>query len=73
MLDNMVCLDFEASAFGPRGFPVEVAIATPATDALQRWLIRPTAFWLTAGVWSEDSEAVHGLSLAQLAADRRAN
>jgi hypothetical protein len=69
MLSNVMCIDFEASSLGRRSFPIEVAIAGAGTGAAQSWLIQPTPLWLATGTWSEDSEALHGLSLARIAAE----
>ena len=65
-LGHVLCLDFEASAFGPGGFPIEVAVADPATRAVRSWLIRPIDLWLGAGEWSEESAAVHKLTRHEL-------
>jgi hypothetical protein len=65
-LDNILCLDFEASALGQGSFPVEVALADPKTGELYSRLIRPTDSWLTAGLWSEESAAVHKIAREEL-------
>lgn len=69
MLANVVCIDFEASSLGDRGFPIEAGIAAAMTGEVRAWLIRPAAAWLAQGTWSEDAEALHGLSLAQITAE----
>lgn len=68
-LDNILCLDFEASAIGKGSFPIEVAVADPRTGALHSWLIRPADQWLAAGVWSEELAAVHKIDRAGLLQD----
>ena len=65
-LENVICIDFEASSLGRRSFPIEVAIADVTAGTVRAWLIRPAPLWLAAGTWSEDSEAMHGLSLAKI-------
>jgi uncharacterized protein (DUF433 family) len=67
----LLCLDFEASGSGPRGYPIEVAIADVATGAAHEWLIAPTPAWLETGVWDAEAEAVHGISLAEIIAHGR--
>jgi hypothetical protein len=68
-LDNILCLDFEASAIGKGSFPIEVAVAEACTGALHSWLIRPTDQWLAVGVWSEESAAVHKIGRTELLLD----
>ena len=67
----LLCLDFEASGSGPRGYPIEVAVADVATGAAREWLIAPAPAWLETGVWDAEAEAVHGISLAQIIAHGR--
>lgn len=67
----LLCLDFEASGSGPRGYPIEVAIADVVTGAAREWLIAPTPAWLETGVWEAEAEAVHGISLAEIIAHGR--
>jgi uncharacterized protein (DUF433 family) len=64
----LLCLDFEASGSGPRGYPIEVAIADVVTGAAREWLIAPTPAWLETGVWDAEAEAVHGISLTEIIA-----
>ena len=68
----LLCLDFEASGSGPRGYPIEVAIADVATGEIREWLIAPTPAWLETGIWEAEAEAVHGLTLAEIIAQGRA-
>jgi hypothetical protein len=49
----LLCLDFEASGRGPRGYPIEVAIADVATGETRTWLIAPTPAWLDSGAWEK--------------------
>ena len=59
-------IDFEASCLPSYGqsFPIEVALA--GTDASScNWLIRPDPQW-EYWDWSEEAEALHGISRAQL-------
>lgn len=66
---SFIAIDFEASClpqFG-RSFPIEVGIATP--DGTSRsWLIRPDARWAD-WQWSDDAQALHGLTRARLEAE----
>lgn len=65
-LHDILCLDFEASALGRCGYPIEVAIVDCGTLASQAWLIKPDEDWLRNGLWSEESAKVHNISQAQL-------
>jgi hypothetical protein len=67
-LENIYCLDFEASALGPGSYPIEAAIVDCHSDECTSWLIRPTEEWLADGVWSEQSFEVHKISLSELIA-----
>jgi hypothetical protein len=70
-LDDIVCLDFEASALGRLSYPIEVAVADCVTGACSGWLIRPTDAWLEKGVWSEEAAGVHNIPLDELKAAGR--
>lgn len=62
-------IDFEASCLPEHGqsYPIEVAIAR--TDGESRvWLIRPLDAWRHWD-WSEEAEALHGISRAMLQCD----
>lgn len=63
-------LDFEASALGMRGYPIEVGVACWASfdQPIEVWstLIRPTSGWLERGVWTAEAEAIHGIGRAEL-------
>ncbi|WP_395392550.1 hypothetical protein [Novosphingobium sp. BL-8A] len=62
-------IDFEASCLPEHGqsYPIEVAIAR--TDGESRaWMIRPLAAW-EHWDWSEEAEALHGISRAMLECD----
>lgn len=65
-LHDIVCLDFEASALGRFGYPIEVAIVDCETLACESWLIKPDREWMRSGLWSEESARVHNISRAQL-------
>ena len=60
-------LDLEASALASGSYPIEVGLALVqgAGHPIRTWstMIRPTEAWLTDGVWSSASAAVHGISL----------
>ncbi|GEM_PF-1394733 len=61
-----ILIDFEASCLPEYGlsFPIEVAAAR--IDGQSRaWLIRPLPVWKTWD-WSEEAEALHGISIATL-------
>ena len=60
-------LDFEASALGPRSWPIEVGIARVRNGDVcsEGRLIRPHPNW-SVGHWSLASAAVHGITLEQL-------
>ncbi len=64
-----IAIDFEASCLPQygRSFPIEVGIASPLGWS-QSWLIRPHPTW-EGWQWSEDAEAVHGISLERLYRD----
>lgn len=62
-------IDFEASCLPRHGlsYPIEVGIAAVGTGdgKAQSWLIRPHDDWV-GWHWSEEAEALHGLSLDQV-------
>ncbi|WP_426957241.1 transcriptional regulator [Muricoccus radiodurans] len=59
----IVFLDFEASSLGKRGFPVEVGWIFE-DGRTENHLIRPAPEW---DEWSDEAEAIHGLSRERLA------
>lgn len=65
-LDNVLCLDFEASALGPGSYPIEVAVADCASGECRSWLIKPTPDWISSGMWSEASAAIHKIPFSDL-------
>ncbi len=67
-LQNIVCIDFEASSLARTGYPIEVAVVDCATAECSAWLIRPTDEWLRDGLWSEESAAVHTICFQDLIA-----
>lgn len=62
-------LDIEASALEDGSFPIEIGWAPGRAGEFESFLIRPTAEWAAAGVWSDLSEEIHGISKADLHAD----
>lgn len=67
-LENIVCLDFEASGLGPGSYPIEAAIADCHSADCTSWLIRPTEEWLSDGIGSAQSFEVHKIALSELMA-----
>ena len=63
---RLVTIDFEASCLPIHGrsFPIEVGIAGDAVTS-RSWLIRPHASW-HGWDWTEEAEALHGISRAEL-------
>ncbi len=62
-----VVIDFEASAFGPFSYPIEVAWGWVDTFDIESHLIRPTETWLDLGEWDEVAEReIHKISRADL-------
>jgi len=66
---HIVTIDFEASCLPVHGrsFPIEVGIAASSRSA-RSWLIRPHPDW-TGWDWTEEAEAMHGISREQLLAE----
>ncbi len=64
-LPNIAFLDFEASSLGKHGYPIEVAWVF-ANGQEESHLIRPAPAWTD---WDARSEAVHGITRAQLMAE----
>lgn len=64
-MDTPFIIDVEASGFGRGSYPIEIGFVRPdgTTDAR---LIRPEPDWTH---WSEDAEAVHGITREQLLQD----
>lgn len=58
-------IDFEASSFGPHGYPIEVAWVLEDGRS-ETFLISPAANWTD---WDPASEAIHGISREQLATE----
>lgn len=70
MAKPIMTLDFEASALQLGSFPIEVGIAIGNGEKIIQTfttLIQPRPEWLDHGVWSKQSEAVHGIKASQLA------
>lgn len=68
-LARFICLDFEASALGPRSYPIEAGLADPVSGDVRSWLIRPHPRWLLDGEWNAESAAVHGITRETLASE----
>lgn len=72
---RLVVLDLEASALGPGSFPIEagVAVIEGASKPIQMWssLIKPTNDWEAQGLWSRESQAVHGITIEELRGEGR--
>ncbi|MFC3852680.1 hypothetical protein ACFOSD_07530 [Salinispirillum marinum] len=51
-------LDIEASGFGKGSYPIEVGVALP-DGSVSSFLIKPHPDWTH---WSQDAEALHGIS-----------
>ncbi len=62
---SVIFIDFEASSLMRGSFPIEVGLAVDS-GPVHIWLIRPAPGWEE---WSPASQAIHGISLAQLHAD----
>jgi hypothetical protein len=65
-LENILCVDFEASGLGPGSYPIEAALVDCQSTACTSWLIRPTDDWRAQGIWSEDASALHKIALSDL-------
>lgn len=65
-MKGVAIIDFEASCLPEDNFsyPIEVALAKVGGPT-RSWLIRPTAEW-EYWDWSDDAEALHGISRALL-------
>ena len=72
---RLVVLDLEASAFGPKSYPIELGIAViqGPTSPIRTWsaLIKPTDDWEANGLWSRQSAAVHGITIEELRREGR--
>ena len=51
-LDDICCLDIEASGLDDGSYPIEIGVADCVSHARHSWLIKPTADWSSQGVWS---------------------
>lgn len=58
-------IDVEASGFGRGSFPIEIGFALEDRK-VQSYLIQPSENWTH---WSDEAEAIHGISRQQLADD----
>lgn len=67
-LSRFVCIDFEASALGPKSYPTEIGLADPVTGDVWSCLIKPHPTWIAEGEWNPAGEAVTGITRAMLAA-----
>ncbi|SFH52913.1 hypothetical protein SAMN04488020_12026 [Palleronia marisminoris] len=65
----LMFLDLEASSLSTRSWPIEIGLAWIGNDgsiASEGRLIRPDPSW-SVDDWAEDSAAVHGITLSELA------
>jgi hypothetical protein len=69
LLDCVCCLDFEASGFGERSYPIEAAVVECATLECRSWLIRPSPRWMSEGTWSAEAAALHRIEMSDLLTD----
>jgi len=63
-------LDFEASALQLGSFPIEVGVAIGNGEKIIQTFttfIQPRSEWVDHGVWSKQSETIHGIKATQLA------
>jgi len=71
----LVTLDFEASALDPCSYPIEVGICLwrKPSSMMETWstLIEPHPSWTAYGLWSDESEKIHGISFAELVDEGR--
>ena len=58
-------IDVEASGFGRGSFPIEIGFALEDRK-VKSYLIQPAESWTH---WSDEAEAIHGISREQLAID----
>lgn len=67
---RLAVLDLEASALDKGSYPIEIgcALIEGASRPLRVWsaLIEPTEDWTRDGVWSPQSQQVHGISIEDL-------
>ena len=68
-MQTFLTLDFEASCLPQHGrsFPIEGGLAGPG-GFVRSWLIRPEPAWQD-WTWTEEAEALHGLSYDRLVRD----
>jgi hypothetical protein len=64
-------IDFEASSLHKLSYPIEIAISQwngpdDPTGVTWHTLIGETADWRAKGLWSEDSQRIHGIDRAAL-------
>ena len=67
-LENILCLDFEASALGPGSYPIEAAVVDCQSTVCTSWLIKPTKVWRAEGVWSDQAADLHQITVSDLMA-----
>lgn len=71
----LVTLDFEASALHPRSYPIEVGICRwrRPSAPMETWstLIDPHPSWTAYGIWSDERQTIHGITLAELVDEGR--
>jgi hypothetical protein len=63
-------IDFEASSLAPGSYPIEVGVCRWISPdrPIEGWstLIRPDPFWIAEGLWSPQSQEVHGICREEL-------
>jgi hypothetical protein len=59
-------IDFEASAPGTQGYPIEVAWGFPDTVRVEEHLIRPAPDWDTEFTWDPAAAAIHKINRSVL-------
>lgn len=65
-LDDIYCLDFEASGLHVGSYPIEVAVADCASGDCIAWLIKPTHNWISSSNWDSVSEKIHNITREEL-------
>jgi hypothetical protein len=59
-------IDVEASGLGPGTYPIEVAWGFADNDQADSFLISPADDWLINGVWTDEAEQLHQISISEL-------
>jgi hypothetical protein len=64
----IICIDIEASGFGPLSYPIEVAWKCGLTGESDQFLINPTTGYNWTQ-WDLSAAGVHGITMGQLLAE----